>query len=332
MGWRGTLRTLGAISRAAERDARRRAREHTRQLAELEKFEAKERAAEAVQEFEEFLSSLVSAHKVCSKPINWHAKLTATPPVKPPRHSKQEEAAKQRLIEYSPSIFARLLGRTERAKADLEKRVISAHEADEILYVRSLDAYQKALVEHEDEKELSMNILAGDAEATLEFLKTLNPFSSIAQLGESLRISIPLPKRVAVELEVHGDEVIPKESAKLLTSGRVSRKAMPRGDYNRLYQDHVCSSGLRVVREVFAALPAESVVVTAVDELLDSSTGNLAKTPILSFLATRQTFAKLNFEAIDPSDAMRNFVHNMDFKPTTGFRAVTALDPAIASK
>lgn len=57
MGWRGAIRSFGAMARAAERDARRRAREHAHHLAEIGKIEAKEEAAEAVREFEAFLQS-----------------------------------------------------------------------------------------------------------------------------------------------------------------------------------------------------------------------------------------------------------------------------------
>ncbi|MGY4494699.1 hypothetical protein [Pseudomonas sp. TE3610] len=40
----------------------------------------------------------------------------------------------------------------------------------------------------------------------------------------------------------------------------------------------------------------------------------------------RSTLNSLNLDAIDPSDAMKNFVHRMAFKKTQGFSAVVALD------
>lgn len=43
--------------------------------------------------------------------------------------------------------------------------------------------------------------------------------------------------------------------------------------------------------------------------------------PISSFFLARETFTKLNLEKIDPSDACERFLHSMNFKPTTGFRA-----------
>jgi hypothetical protein len=118
---------------------------------------------------------------------------------------------------------------------------------------------------------------------------------------------------------VHGEEVIPKDRAKLLASGRASVKPMPKGDYYRLYQDHVCSAALRVAREFLALLPIDEVIVTATDDLVDPATGHLKKTAILSLRVPRETVEKLNFQALDPSDSLRNFLHRMSFGSTTGF-------------
>ncbi|EEP7761549.1 hypothetical protein HCK34_004812, partial [Salmonella enterica] len=84
---------------------------------------------------------------------------------------------------------------------------------------------------------------------------------------------------------------------------------------------------LRVARELLNLLPDDMVIVTAVDELLNTATGYPEELPILSVAVTRQVLDRLNMDAIDPSDSMNNFVHNMNFKKTTGFRAVPELNP-----
>jgi len=328
MGWQGAIRTLGAMARAAERDARRRAREQAQQLAALEKAEQREKAAEAVREFQSFMQSLVSVHKTCSVPIDWHARAAAPAPPRPQRVPKRENAAKRNLASYSPSLLSRILGRVEREKAELSEAIRAARAADETSFQEQLKAYEKQLAEYEDGKELAGRILARDTETMLEFIRALDPFSSVAQLGESLRIAIPIASRAEIELNIHGQEVIPRDTAKLLASGRLSLKPIPKSEYLRLYQDHVCSAALRVAREILAALPVGSVLVTAVDELLDSSTGNLSEGAILSLLAPRATVDSMNFDALDPSEAMRNFIHCMDFRATTGFRPIEPLDLA----
>ncbi|MFZ5616000.1 MAG: hypothetical protein ACOZAA_01580 [Pseudomonadota bacterium] len=50
--------------------------------------------------------------------------------------------------------------------------------------------------------------------------------------------------------------------------------------------------------------------------------------PILSVQFARDMFKRLNLEAVDPSDAMRNFRHVMDFKKTKGFAPIAPLEPA----
>ncbi len=41
---------------------------------------------------------------------------------------------------------------------------------------------------------------------------------------------------------------------------------------------------------------------------------------------SRATLKGINMEAIDPSDCMQNFIHNMSFKKTKGFEAVETVD------
>ncbi len=48
--------------------------------------------------------------------------------------------------------------------------------------------------------------------------------------------------------------------------------------------------------------------------------------PILSVAIPRNTIDGLNLDTIDPSDSMGNFVQNMDFNKTTGFRVSVKID------
>lgn len=67
MGWKGTLRSLAAAQRRAEREAKRRQRELERQRKQLEKMEELELAAYEVQTFENYVDLLQSVHKECSE-------------------------------------------------------------------------------------------------------------------------------------------------------------------------------------------------------------------------------------------------------------------------
>ncbi len=77
--------------------------------------------------------------------------------------------------------------------------------------------------------------------------------------------------------------------------------------------------------KIYALLPIERVLINAKDNLLNPKTGHVEEQIILSVMVMRKTFEALNLNNIDPSDAMKNFVHNMKFKKTTGFDVIEAL-------
>ena len=59
--------------------------------------------------------------------------------------------------------------------------------------------------------------------------------------------------------------------------------------------------------------------------MLNTQTGHMESAAVLSVQFVRDTFEQLNLEAIDPSDSMRNFNHNMLFTKTKGFAVVEPL-------
>ena len=94
-----------------------------------------------------------------------------------------------------------------------------------------------------------------------------------------------------------------------------------------MYQDYVCGCALRVAREIFALLPSMMVIVTTTSDVLNTSTGHLEVQPVLSVAMPRVTLEGLNFDSLDPSDSLNNFVHNMRFLKTKGFRVVDKITP-----
>jgi hypothetical protein len=82
---------------------------------------------------------------------------------------------------------------------------------------------------------------------------------------------------------------------------------------------------LTQAREALAYLPVKFVIVNAIGELLNSSTGKIEEQTILSVAIFPETLSKLNLDAVDPSDAMQNFVHNTKFFKAAGFVPVEKL-------
>jgi hypothetical protein len=74
------------------------------------------------------------------------------------------------------------------------------------------------------------------------------------------------------------------------------------------------------------------VVITAVDDLLNTTTGHQETTPILAACISRKTLASLKLDTIDPSDSMKNFIHNMSFSKNKGFEGVSRIEIGILNK
>ncbi|MCO5191398.1 MAG: hypothetical protein M9941_12695 [Anaerolineae bacterium] len=326
MGWKGTLRSIQAAQRRAERDALRRRRELERQNKLLEKMQDFERAAYEVQVFENYLEVLLSIHKECGESWDWQSIRDLEPPLKPTKSSSMERAAQAELDNYKPSTVDKLMKRVELKREQLAKAVEEAQQADENNYQKAVSEYEQELLEWEKTTELANRILADVPEAHLEAIKEADPFSEINQLGSSIDFLFDGDLIEAI-LHVNGEDIIPSESKSLLKSGKVSVKKMTKSKFYELYQDYVCGAVLRVARELFALLPIEMVIVTANGALLNTITGHMEQQPILSAAIPRKTIEDLNFDMIDPSDSMINFVHRMKFMKTKGFSQVERILP-----
>lgn len=69
MGLKGTVRSIGAAVRAAERDAKRRQRELEKRQIQYGKMQEFEQAAYEVALYENHIEVIQSLHKECSPPI-----------------------------------------------------------------------------------------------------------------------------------------------------------------------------------------------------------------------------------------------------------------------
>jgi hypothetical protein len=187
--------------------------------------------------------------------------------------------------------------------------------------------YEKDLAGWQESQQLSRNVLNKDVHSYQQAIEYFEPFSEITELGSKLVFQFNA-NYITADLHVNNDEVIPREILSQTSTGKLSKKNMPISRSNELYQDFVCSCVLRVARELLACIPVELVTVNAVSELLNTSTGKMEQQAILSVVFFPDTLNKLSFNAIDPSDAMKNFSHHMEFSKTNGFSPVEKVDPA----
>ncbi|GFM72638.1 hypothetical protein PSCICL_36300 [Pseudomonas cichorii] len=326
MGWKGTLRSMQAASRRAERNAQRRNRELQLRQKEYAKMEALEQAAYEVEVYENKIDLLLSVHKECGDEIDWQSFIDRAEPVEPVFDGVLEAQATDREQNYQPGFFARLFKLENRQRKSLQDNIEKGRLEDKRQHQNAVQQWQADHAAWHEEYKIAQGVLQGEGQAKLNAIKLLDPFSDISHLGTAVRFSIGDKGAVEANLSVHGSRVIPSEIKSLLQSGKLSTKKMPVGKYNELLQDYVCSCVLRVGRELLSILPDDLVVVTAVDDAVNTATGHMDKFPIVSVAVSRKTLETLNMQSIDPSDAMKNFVHNMSFKKTSGFTPVEVLD------
>lgn len=322
MGWKGTLRSINAAAKRADRHAKRRQRELLKNQIAYEKMQELEKAAYEVDVFENYIDVIQSIHKDCGDSVDWLKISTSQEPAKPLIISDNERQAIARLNSFAPSFIDKLFGKVTSKRQKLEKEVSIAKVKDTQINSINLSQWNIDVEEWKERVSLARRLLNGDISAKIDIIKELNPFSEIDHLGSGVKFTIQENGLLIVTINVHGANIIPKEQKTLLKSGRLSIKSMPVSRFNEIYQDYVCSVVLRVANEIFSILPDDKLIINAEDHLLNKSTGHLEPQSLLSVYITRDGVSRLNMEYIDPSDAMNNFIHNVNFKKTKGFGPV----------
>ncbi len=320
------MRSVGAAIRASERDAQRRHKAALRMQAMHQKAETQRLSAEAVEDWEDYIAELISVHVDLADALDWQAMAAAAEPTQPQLGQFHTLQADKALSSFKPSMFDFFRGGSKKLRADLEGRRRAAIERDEREYQADIEAYPAAVSEWNEEVGFARRVLSQDHEAWFEVLRERSELSKHDLIGSKVVYSI-IEGRLNAVVSVHGNDIIPSFERRLLASGKHSDKKMPAGRFNELYQDYVASVALKVSGDTFHILPTEEVWVICVSSMLNTVTGYKEATPILSAQFVRRTFVEMNLEAIDPSDALQNFRHSMDFKKTKGFAPIAPLLP-----
>lgn len=336
MSWRSFARDLDRAHRRSvryqqasqrahvrqERDAARRQRELDKLMKERQKAEAAETAKLEVAEFENYLELLVSVHKQAGLAWDWQSSATALPPTAPTRSDEAERTARAARAAFVPGFFDRLFRQVDAKVAKLEGAIAAAQALDESVFVDATNKWRESHGAWEHERKVGQRVLARDGRTYAAALTYAGAFDEVSAYGASVTVTASTADAVVVHVEITDDEIVPTEVVKLTASGKLSSKAMPKGQYWDLYQDHVCSCAIRVASEVFAALPVDRVIVNTGSRQVSSATGHPELVTHLAVHFTRAELEKLNLDRIDPSDSMRNFSHHMQFAKTSGFKPV----------
>ncbi len=317
MGWKGTVRSIAAVARAAERDAQRR---HKVAM----KDQTTANAANAVSDWENYVEDLISVHVDLADKIDWTEISTRPKPPKPELTTYNQQKAEKALNNFKPGLFDFFSGGTENKRNRLKVALGKAQTADQEKFDSKMISHNNALEEWGADTKLAERLIAGDMKAMSEVIREMQSFEEQALIGSAVSFTVG-EEGVHAMPKVHNDEIIPNMRRKQLASGKLSETNMPIGQFNELYQDYVCSVALKVAGDLFHIIPLDEVFVTCQTTMLNSGTGHQELTPILSVQFIRDTFCRLNLANIDPSDSMRNFNHKMSFKKTKGFSPIEPL-------
>lgn len=277
-----------------------------------ERLKEIERNRLAVEEYNNYIELITGVHKECDEYINWKYIYSLKEPFNPEGIGPKEAEAIRKLESYKPSFIDRIFkARGDKKKKKLEEKVKAARQEDK----RDYEEWKKL-------NELAGRILKGDIDAYLQVIGEMSPLDDLLDFGSEFEFGINEPSAIEVEFTVKSNTVVPTYSLSLTKTGKLSKKKLTKTAYYGLVQDYVASTAIRIARDVFALLPLDKVVVHAVDNILNTQTGHEEEKTILSVVFEREILEKLNFQRIDPSDALNNFRHNMRFLKTKGFQPV----------
>lgn len=322
---KGAMRSYGATVRRIERNQQRNARESAKRFKEQQKLEEIGNAQQAVSDWEDYVKTIQSIHKNCTEPVNWKLIKNEEKPIKPTEKFENENLAKMKLVNFKPSFFDKIFGSTQKKINKLTKVLEQAKVKDKKENDLKHSEYLNEVRNWEELIDISVGIENKDIEAYRNALQYFDPFSDIGELGTKISFNFE-KNHIDIDLHINSLDIIPDYILSQTSTGKLSKKSMPKTRFNELYQDYVCSSILRVAREVFAYLPIEYARINAMEQIVNSKTGHLEEQAIVSTIIPPATINKLNLGSIDPSDSMQNFVHNMSFNKTKGFSVVEKVE------
>lgn len=285
-------------------------------FAEQEKLNELHQAMREVELYESTVKMLRTVHLEADEPFDWSSLRTNAPPIDDDGIGPREKQARQALAAYKPGFLDRILGKAHKQRTLLEEQIAIAREED-----------QEALAIWKQQHALADKILNGDPTACVQAVELMKPFDDLAQLGSRFNCYLTDDEHpeIVIEFLVYSRKIIPQEVKTLTKTGKLSISKMPVTRYHSLEQDYVCSTIFRIARDMFALLPIERLIVHATDYQMNKAIGRVELVTIVSVKIERQVLDTLNLEAIDPSEALKNFEHRMNFLKTKGFQPVDKL-------
>lgn len=308
---RGMVRTMRAIDREAKRAQRQRiAYEKAAQKQEL-----LESSAEAAQQYERMIQSMVGTHRLPLARKDWTRAAAEQEVPAPVFVNEREHAARTALASYQPAWFERLFGLERRRRERLQAQIDDARSLD----VAAFSDKERDVRRRNDEIRLARKVLALDHAALVDALDQHSKLGDLPFAVEGIDVLFTDDDRVIAIVDGLDIDDMPDQSVTLLQSGKASIKPLPKSKVLDLHRLNICSSAVRVALEFLNALPIQAVEVIMQTDLLDRSTGHIGAEPVLYLRATPENFAGINVLRTEADALVDRLGAHYTFKKTMGF-------------
>ncbi len=313
MGWRGLIRDLQAAERQNQREQYRQKRARERQQRDDARNDEWERVSLEVEEFQNLIQSLVSIHNTCNPEVNWRTFQSTPKPTPPQRADDNESRARRAFARFRPSIWDKLLGKTEERLDELQDAILEGRSRDDLEHEAALEEHRRIKTEWDSTRKFASRIVTGDVTAYSTAISDTKRFADLFSLG-CTEINAAFPARGTARLDMKvSPEIVPRASKHQLKTGLISIRQIPGLKFARIQQEYVSGCVLRAARETLAFLPITLVLVTAHYDFLNRRTGHLEKMAVLSAAIPRNTVQAIQWANVNSIDTLANFVHRAGF-------------------
>lgn len=333
MGWKGNIRSFNAAINRSIRESERRQRARDRQAREQAKAEAEHMrfqqqahdqntAKNTVAVHERKLIEIVSYHHHCNGDMDWHYIREEPCPTEPSPVKSRSSVIQKKIDDFKPLFFDKIINTEKWRSKRLQTKLQAALEQDDKEYQFRLSQFRKDAENWQSRQVMAARLFGGDNAAFIEAIKA-HEFFIDALPCDDINFNMDQHKNLIIEIGVASlDEIVPPEEHSLTKTGKLSSKSMAKTKRAELYQDHVASLILRATREAFALVPVGQILVHAYMKAINPQTGHKEDQLILSARINKAIMDGLNLKEVDPSDALKNFPHNMSFSRTKGFAVI----------
>ena len=268
-----------------------------------------------VADFNNFIEHIISFHKECDYEYDWESILKEPAPFNVGEKGPNEVSALDKLHSYKPNILGKVFKvLDDKRREELEEEVEKAIKEDKKLYKS-----------WENQRKVSQSILQKNPKAYMKLLKDIQFCNELAGFIDSFKFQASDGGTLIIECNINIDDVIPTHYKTLTKTGKLSIRKYNKTDYYAVIKGYVSGLTLRIARNIFGLLPIKTVIINIQTDVLDTQVGKVDNITMLSVKIDKTMLKKLNFDLIDPFDALNNFEHNVRFLKTKGFQAVEKL-------